>query len=90
MAKTDNELHEDCMQRFVELANKMKGEGIETRIVSAGMMTASALYATYVAAGNEGGLEPSGIEKLVEGYRYQVEQVQEMKKERTKQRSASQ
>ncbi len=44
------------------------------------MMSASAVYATYVAVGNQGGLTPSGVDKIVEAYRQQMEQVQAMRK----------
>jgi Protein of unknown function (DUF3144) len=90
MAKTDEDLHEECMARFVELANKMKEEGVETRIVSAGLMTASAVYATYVAAGNDGGLAPSGVDKVAQAYRSQLEQVQKLKQARNESRAAEQ
>jgi len=43
-------------------------------------MRASAVYATYVAGGNEGGLTPSGIDKVTEAYKQHLEQVQEAKK----------
>ena len=88
MAKTDDEIYDECMARFVELGNKMKEEGVETRIVSAGLMTASAVYATYVAAGNEGGLAPSGVDKVTEAYRSQLEQVQKLKQARNESRTA--
>lgn len=81
MAKTDQETHEECMQRFIDLANAMKEEGVPTKIVSAGMMTASAIYTTYVFAGNDGRVAPSGIEKLTAAYRQQLEQVQQAKQE---------
>ena len=78
-AKSDNQIHEECMQRFIDFANALKDEGTEPRVVSAAMMTASAVYATYVFAGNEGSLAPSGIAKLVEAYQQQLERVQHVK-----------
>ena len=81
MAKTDQETHEECMQRFIDLANSMKGEGVPTKVVSAGMMTASAIYTTYVFAGNDGRVAPSGITKLTAAYQQQLEQVQQAKEE---------
>lgn len=80
MAKSDAELHHETMNRFIALANEIKDEGAGTHVVSAGMMTASAVYATYVAAGNDGGLTESGVEKIVDAYRHQMEQVQTWKK----------
>ena len=79
MAKTDGDVHRETLNRFIELANTVKDEGVEPRIVSASLMTASAVYATFVAAGNDGGLTDSGIDKVVEAYKGQLQQVQEMK-----------
>ena len=84
MARTDDELYVDTMQRFLDLANSIKDEGIEPRLVSAGLMTASAMYATYAIAGNEGRLTPEGMAKLAEAYKQQVDQVQLAKSERKK------
>lgn len=81
MAKTDDELHEDCMRRFIDLANTMKDEGVETRVVSAGLMTASSVYATYLVTGNNGGLTESGVDKVTAAYRQQLEKVQQYRKE---------
>lgn len=80
MAKSDAELHHDAMNRIIEFANGLKDEGISTHVVSAALMSASAVYATFVSAGNEGGLNPSGVDKIVEAYRHQMKQVQEAKK----------
>ena len=80
MSKSDAELHHETMNRFIELANSVKDEGVSTHVVSAAMMTASAVYATYVAAGNEGGLHDSGVDKIVDAYRHQMEQVQAIKR----------
>ena len=82
MTKTEDDIHTQCMQRFIELANSMKEEGIDTRAVSAGMMTASAIYSTYVFAGNDGRLAPTGVEKLANAYRDQLERVQKAKEEK--------
>ena len=80
MAKTDTEVHYECMNRFIDLANTMKEEGIATNLVSSAKMRASAVYATYVAGGNEGGLTPSGIDKVTAAYKQHLEQVQQAKK----------
>jgi len=73
----------ECMRRFVDLANTMKNEGIETKIVSAGLMTASGVYATYAAVGNRNraGLTASGVDKVVALYRQHLERVQEIRRE---------
>jgi hypothetical protein len=44
-------------------------------------MSASAFYATFVAAGNDGGLNPSGVDKVTEAYKATLERVQTYKKE---------
>ncbi|MBT3411180.1 MAG: DUF3144 domain-containing protein [Halieaceae bacterium] len=80
MSKSDAELHHECMNRFIDLANTIKDESVGTHVISAAMMSASAVYATYVSAGNEGGLTESGMEKVIDAYRHQMQQVQAMKK----------
>ena len=66
----------------------MKDEGVTTEVVSAAMMSASAVYATYVVTGNTGGLTESGVEKLVAGYKQHVERVQEIRKAEDEKRRA--
>jgi hypothetical protein len=44
-------------------------------------MSASCFYATYTAAGDNGGLTASGIEKVVETYKANLESVQKYKTE---------
>ncbi|QFU75465.1 DUF3144 domain-containing protein [Halioglobus maricola] len=90
MSKTDAELHHETMNRFIELANAAKDEGVSPHVVSAAMMTASAVYASYVAAGNEGGLHDSGIDKVVDAYRHQMEQIQAMKRAELEQKQQQQ
>jgi len=86
MAKDPAEIHQDCMQRFVELANTMKQEGIEGNVIAAGLMTASGVFSSYVAAGNKGGLTDSGIDKVTNAYREQLERIQQAKKDRNEKR----
>ena len=87
MAKTDSELLHECMQRFIELANTMKDDGIGTNVVSSGLMSASGVYATYAMGGNDGTLSPSGVDKVTEAYKHQLEQIQEAKKARSEKRA---
>ena len=58
----DQEKHKYCTNKFIELANALKKEDIDSVMVSGSLITASCSYATYVAAGNTGALEPSGID----------------------------
>jgi hypothetical protein len=76
----DQEKHRYCTNKFIELANKLKDEEINPVLVSGALMTASGVYATFVAAGNRGALEPSGVDKVVAVYRRTLEHHQEQKK----------
>ncbi|MGD9020409.1 MAG: DUF3144 domain-containing protein [Lysobacterales bacterium] len=77
---TDRASHTHCTQKFIDLANELKNEGYEPQLISAALMSASGIYATYVSAGNEGGLQPSGVDKVVMMYRRNLEHIQEAKK----------
>jgi hypothetical protein len=68
------------VERFVQLANEMKEEGKSLSTINAALMSASATYGSYVAAGNEGYLKPSGVDKLVDAYRHHAVRVQDIKK----------
>ena len=76
----EQEKHQYCTNQFIELANRLKDEKIDPSLVSGALMTASGIYATYVAAGNEGALEPSGVQKVVDLYRRTLEHYQKIKK----------
>lgn len=77
----DRENHDHCTKKFIELANELKDAGNEPQLVSAALMAASGVYATYVTAGNTGGLEPSGVDKVVMMFRRNLEHIQERKRE---------
>jgi hypothetical protein len=76
----DQEKHMYCTNKFIELANELKKEDIDSSMVSGSLMTASCIYATYVAAGNNGALESSGIDKVVQIFRRTLEHQQTVKK----------
>ena len=76
----DQEKHKYCTNKFIELANALKKEDIDSVMVSGSLMTASSIYATYVAAGNNGALEPSGVDKVIQVYRRTLEHHQVVKK----------
>jgi len=80
MTRTDTEHHQACVQRFIELANAIKNEGVPINVVSGALMTASALYASYLIAGNDGGLTASGVEKVSGVYKRELERIQKLKK----------
>lgn len=77
----DRESHDQCTHKFIDLANELKDLGNDPQLVSAALMAASGIYATYTTAGNTGGLQPSGVDKVVMMYRRNLEHIQERKKE---------
>ena len=77
---TDRASHNHCTHKFIELANELKDQGYDPQLVSAALMAASGIYATYITAGNTGGLQPSGVDKVVMMYRRNLEHIQERKK----------
>ena len=81
--------HDDCMERFIDLANAMKDEGVPVNVVSWALMTASGVYATYSVTGNSGGLNPSGVDKVVDAYKQNLTNIQAMRKARDEQQSAN-
>ncbi|MFK8043777.1 DUF3144 domain-containing protein [Congregibacter sp.] len=80
MSDDQTKQHDDCMQRFIDLANTMKDEGVPVNVVSWSLMTASAIYATYSVTGNSGGLNPSGVDKVVDAYKQNLTNIQALKK----------
>ena len=77
---SESEQHMYCTNKFIELANQLKNENIDTTLINGAMMTASGIYATYVAAGNDGALEPAGVDKVVDVYRRTLEHHQTVKR----------
>ena len=80
----DAEKHRHCTNKFIELANQLKDEEIDLKLVSGSLMTASGIYATYVAAGNNGALHPTGVDKVVDMYRRALENHQTVKETQLK------
>jgi hypothetical protein len=78
----DAQQHRYCTNKFIELANELKSENIDISVVSGSLMTASAVYATYVAAGNNGTLNPSGVDKVMAIYRRTLEHHQATKRKK--------
>jgi len=77
---SDRDSHNQCTHKFIELANELKSQGHDPQLVSAALMSASGIYATFITAGNTGGLQPSGVDKVVMMYRRNLEHIQERKK----------
>ena len=78
---SDAENHNICTTRFIDLANELKDLGYDPQLISAALMAASGIYATFITAGNKGGLQPSGVDKVVMMYRRNLEHIQERKRE---------
>jgi len=76
----DRESHNECTNKFIEVANELKNLGHTPQVISAALMASSGIYATYITAGNDGGLQPSGVDKVVMMYRRNLEHIQERKK----------
>ncbi|MDX1626057.1 MAG: hypothetical protein R3323_06045 [Wenzhouxiangellaceae bacterium] len=75
------EAHNRATAAFIDLANKLaKEDDQDPKIVSAGLMAASGVYATFIAAGNEGFLGPEGVEKVAGMYRNNLAYIQDRKK----------
>ena len=85
---SDREDHNNCTHKFIELANELSAEGKSAQLISAALMAASGIYATYTTAGNAGALEPSGVDKVVNLYRKNLEHIQNRKKEEVSKGSA--
>ena len=77
---SNNDAHNQCTIKFIDLANELKELGHDPNLISASLMAASGIYATYITAGNSGGLQPSGVDKVVMMYRRNLEHIQERKK----------
>jgi len=76
------EAHGKATSAFIDLANQMsKQEGQDMKLVSAALMAASGIYATFVAAGNEGFLAPGGVERVATVYKNNLSYIQERKRE---------
>lgn len=74
--------HNQATNEFVEMANKMVNErGFDQNLVSAALMAASGIYATFVAAGNQGFLAPGGVDKVATMYRKNLDYIQKRKKD---------
>jgi hypothetical protein len=79
-AVSNKESHNECTAKFIDLANELKNAGHSPQLVSAALMASSGIYATFISAGNDGGLQPSGVDKVVMMYRRNLEHIQERKK----------
>jgi len=79
--KSPAQVQQDCINRFIALANTLREEGVEPTTVSGCLMSASGVYATFLYAGNEGGLTESGVDKVATAYRQELERIQRVKRQ---------
>lgn len=74
--------HNQATNEFITLANQMVNErGFERNLVSAALMAASGIYATFIAAGNQGFLAENGVDKVAGIYKNNLAYIQKRKKE---------
>ena len=81
MAKSEEQQVMDAINRFIDEANALKDEGVDINLVSAALMSASCIYATYAAGGNQGGLTAQGVDKVAGVYRTELERIQQVKRD---------
>lgn len=81
MSDDQTRQHDECVQRFIDLANALKNEGFPVNVVSWSLMSASAIYATYSIVGNDGGLNPSGIDKMADAFKQNLTGIQALRKQ---------
>ena len=59
--------HNQATNEFIELANQMVNDrGFDRNLVSAALMAASGIYATFITAGNEGYLDDLALDKVTD------------------------
>jgi len=81
-AQKQIDAHNQATNEFIELANQMVNErGFEQSVVSAALMAASGVYATFVAAGNQGFLAEGGVDKVASMYKNNLAYIQKRKRE---------
>ncbi len=81
------EEYNELVGRFIRLANSLKDEGKPIEMISAALMSASGIYATFVAAGNQGFLKKGGVDKITQVYRNNLLNVQKVKQAEAQARS---
>lgn len=89
LPEEQREIHAKFTSEFVELANKLKDDGGDIQVISAALMSASGIYATYTTSGNEGYLHESGIDKVTQVYKNNLTFIQNLKKSQAGEEQAS-
>lgn len=70
---------QEMVGRIIELANQMKDEGKAPPEVNAALMLASGFYASFLAVGNDGQLDPKAMDQISGIYRKNLTTVQKLK-----------
>ncbi len=78
--REDAKKYQRLVNRFVNLANNMAAEGNAVPEITSAFMTACGIYSTYAAAGNQGGLNDTGVEKMAKLFALRLREVQAMKR----------
>lgn len=74
--------HNQAMSEFIQMANAMVNDkGFDMKLVSAALMAASGVYATFTAAGNQGFLAPGGVDRVADMYKKNLSYIQQRKKQ---------
>ncbi len=77
--------HNRATAAFIDLANSLaKEDDLDSKIVSAALMAASGVYATYIAAGNDGYLGAGGVDKVASLYKNNLSYIQQRKRDELK------
>ena len=77
--------HNRATAAFITLANELaKEEDQDPKIVSAALMAASGVYATFIAAGNDGYLGAGGVDKVASLYKNNLSYIQQRKRDELK------
>lgn len=74
--------HNEATSKFIDLANKLANEdGVDVKLISAALMAASGIYATFTTAGNNGFLGPGGVKQVADMYKKNLAYIQDRKRQ---------
>jgi hypothetical protein len=78
--KNTRDEHNKVTTQFIDLANQLKDKGHDIELIAAALMSASGIYTTYTVAGDQGYLQPAGVDKVAARYKENLAYIQEVKK----------
>ena len=82
-----NEVQDECTRKFIDLANELKDSGVPVNVVAWSLMTACSMYSIYSVVGNDGGINPSGIDKLTDAFKENLTKVQALRRRNQEQQA---